>query len=82
MGVFPTAFSIIVSFLSAITILGTPSEVYMSGTMFLYQGMRKVLYHHRLFPFTAAGWSIASMMTALIFMPKFREMNFASIYEV
>ncbi|CAF1168046.1 unnamed protein product, partial [Rotaria sordida] len=38
----------------------------MSGTMFCYQ---------------AAAWSIASMVTALIFMPKFREMNFTSIYE-
>ncbi|UJR17232.1 hypothetical protein I4U23_004127 [Adineta vaga] len=66
MHVFPTALSIMVSFLSAITILGTPSEVYMSGTMFWYQ---------------AAAWSIASMMTAFIFMPKFREMKFTSIYE-
>ncbi|CAF3681255.1 unnamed protein product [Adineta steineri] len=66
MRVFPTALSIMVSFLSAITILGTPSEVYMSGTMFWYQ---------------AAAWSIASMVTAFIFMPKFREMNFTSIYE-
>ncbi|CAF1276918.1 unnamed protein product [Adineta steineri] len=64
MRVFPTALSIMVSFLSAITILGTPSEVYMSGTMFWYQ---------------AAAWSIASMVTAFIFMPKFREMNFTSL---
>jgi hypothetical protein len=27
-----------VSFLSAITILGTPSEIYLYGTMFCYQG--------------------------------------------
>ncbi|CAF1372852.1 unnamed protein product [Rotaria sordida] len=66
MHVFPTALSIMVSFVSAITLLGTPSEVYMSGTMFLYQ---------------AASWSIASMVTALIFVPKFREMNLTSIYE-
>ena len=38
MHAFPTALSITVSFLSAITLLGTPSEVYMSGTMFWYQG--------------------------------------------
>ena len=38
MGVFPTAMSIMVSFISAITLLGTPTEVYMSGTMFMYSG--------------------------------------------
>jgi Na+/proline symporter len=36
--VFPTALSIMVSFLSAITLLGTPSEVYLFGTMYCYQG--------------------------------------------
>ena len=38
MGVFPTAMSITVSFMSAITLLGTPVEVYMTGTMFAYSG--------------------------------------------
>ncbi|CAF0743505.1 unnamed protein product [Didymodactylos carnosus] len=59
--VIPTALSICVSFLSAITLLGTPSEVYLYGTMYVYQ---------------------ASLATATIFMPKFREMNFTSAYEV
>ncbi|CAF3574624.1 unnamed protein product [Rotaria sp. Silwood1] len=66
MGVFPTALSIMVSFLSAITLLGTPSEIYMYGTMYCYQ---------------AVSWAIASTVTALVFMPKFREMNFTSAYE-
>ncbi|CAF4916343.1 unnamed protein product, partial [Rotaria magnacalcarata] len=66
MGVFPTALSIMVSFLSAITLLGTPSEVYMYGTMYLYQ---------------AISWIIASTLTALVFMPKFRELNCTSAYE-
>ena len=38
MSVFPTAMSIMVTFVSAITLLGTPSEVYASGTMFMYSG--------------------------------------------
>ncbi|CAF1663663.1 unnamed protein product, partial [Adineta ricciae] len=66
MHVLPTALSIMVSFLSAITILGVPSEIYMSGTMFLYQ---------------AAAYCIASVITAVVFVPKFREMKFTSIYE-
>jgi sodium-coupled monocarboxylate transporter 8/12 len=41
MQVFPTALSITVSFLSANTILGTPSEIYMYGTMYCYQGMKQ-----------------------------------------
>ncbi|CAF3427508.1 unnamed protein product [Rotaria socialis] len=66
MGVIPTALSIMVSFLSAITLLGTPSEVYLFGTMYCYQ---------------AISWTIASTITALVFMPKFREMNYTSAYE-
>ncbi|CAF2576719.1 unnamed protein product [Rotaria sp. Silwood2] len=66
MAVLPTALSIMVSFLSAITLLGTPSEVYLFGTMYVYQ---------------AISWTIASTVTALVFMPKFREMNFTSAYE-
>jgi hypothetical protein len=30
----------------------------------------------------AISWAIASTITALVFMPKFREMNFTSAYEV
>ncbi|UJR32988.1 hypothetical protein I4U23_020450 [Adineta vaga] len=66
MGVFPTALSIMVSFLSAITLLGTPSEVYLFGTMYCYQ---------------AISWTFASTITALVFMPKFREINCTSTYE-
>ncbi|CAF4117390.1 unnamed protein product, partial [Rotaria sp. Silwood1] len=29
----------------------------------------------------ALSWAIASTVTALVFMPKFREMNFTSAYE-
>ena len=45
MGVFPTAMSVMVSFLSAITLLGAPSEVYASGTMFMYSGEHAKLAH-------------------------------------
>jgi hypothetical protein len=42
MQMFPTALSIAVSFLSAVTLLGTPSEIYLFGTMFGYQGKSNV----------------------------------------
>jgi len=45
--VWPTALSIMVSFLSAITLLGTPSEVYMFGTMYLYQGERLIDFEEK-----------------------------------
>ncbi|CAF5195833.1 unnamed protein product, partial [Rotaria magnacalcarata] len=60
MGALPTGLSILVSFLSAVTLLGTPSEVYMFGTMYFYEGIALM---------------IASLVTALVFMPKFREMQ-------
>ncbi|CAF1041009.1 unnamed protein product [Rotaria sordida] len=66
MSAFPTALSIMVSFLSAVTLLGTPSEIYIYGTMYCYQGI---------------SWIIASIVTALVFAPKFREMKFISVYE-
>ncbi|CAF4417545.1 unnamed protein product, partial [Adineta steineri] len=34
MGVFPTAMSLLASFMSAITILGTPAEIYIYGTQY------------------------------------------------
>jgi len=56
-----------VSFLSAITLLGTPIEIYTYGTMYVYLGI---------------SWIIASTITAFVFMPKFRQMNFTSAYQV
>ncbi|CAF1339313.1 unnamed protein product [Rotaria sordida] len=67
MGVFPAALSITASFLSANTMLGTPSEIYTYGTMYCYH---------------AVSWTIAVTITALVFMPKFREMNCTSAYEL
>ncbi|CAF1234481.1 unnamed protein product [Rotaria sp. Silwood1] len=66
MGIFPTALSILVSFVSAIGLLGVPTEIYVYGTMYGYQVISGIL---------------ASTITALIFMPKFRKMKFTSIYE-
>ncbi|CAF1498513.1 unnamed protein product, partial [Rotaria sordida] len=66
MAMFPTALSSMVSFLSAITLIGTPSEIYISGTMYTY---------------IAISWILSAMIAAHVFMPKFREMKFTSAYE-
>lgn len=75
-----------VSFLSAITLLGTPSEVYVFGTMYMYQGENvsrtislRISFSSSI---SAVSWTVASTITALVFMPKFREMNFTSAYQV
>jgi len=36
MSPYPVAFSLCVSFLSAVTVLGTPAEVYIYGTMYIW----------------------------------------------
>lgn len=41
-----------------------------------------VLLYKNNYSFLAISWTIASTITALVFMPKFREMNFTSAYEV
>ncbi|CAF0966719.1 unnamed protein product [Rotaria sordida] len=66
MGVIPTALSLTVSFLSAITLLGTPSEMYMYGTMYLYRGV---------------SWALGCVISAIVFMPRFRQLGLTSIYE-
>jgi Na+/proline symporter len=43
MGVLPASLSLLASFMSGITILGNPSEVYLYGTMFWWSG--KILSH-------------------------------------
>jgi hypothetical protein len=74
-----------VSFLSAITLLGTPSAIYLFGTMYFYQGKkshRLSLFGRREDIIVGISVVIASIVAALVFMPKFREMNFTSTYEV
>ena len=55
--VFPTAMSLLASFMSGITILGNPSEVYNYGTMFWWSGTfsfnnfiyKKISISHKLY---------------------------------
>ncbi|KAK6185236.1 hypothetical protein SNE40_007511 [Patella caerulea] len=66
MGVVPVAISILVSFMSAILILGTPAEMYVEGTQFY---MRVI-------------GSSGALFAALIFVPLFFPLKVTSSYEV
>ncbi|XP_078257581.1 sodium-coupled monocarboxylate transporter 1-like [Rhinoraja longicauda] len=63
---YPIALSLASSFLSAITVIGNPAEVYSFGIMFL------------MFGFT---WFITMIATSLIYIPLFYRLNIISIYE-
>lgn len=66
MSVIPVAFSLMASFMSAVTLLGVPSENYFYGTQFL---MINVAY--------IFGTPIA----AFVFLPVFYKMQVVSVYE-
>ncbi|XP_072419542.1 sodium-coupled monocarboxylate transporter 1-like [Chiloscyllium punctatum] len=62
----PVALSLASSFMSAITVIGTPAEVYQFGAMFL------------IFCFT---YAIVITITAELFLPIFYRLNITSAYE-
>ena len=63
----PVAISLLASFMSAITILGVPAEIYTFGTEYWFIVLSYVL----LFP-----------ITAHVFVPVFHGLNITSAYEV
>src|SRR6185437_6914626 len=67
MGVFPVAISVLASFLSAITLLGLPAEIYTFGTIYYAQIFS--------YPFIMA-------FTSYIFIPVFYELELTSSFEV
>nr|XP_002130613.2 sodium-coupled monocarboxylate transporter 2-like [Ciona intestinalis] len=66
MSPFPVAFSLSVSFMSAVTVLGTPVEVYRFGTMYAW---------------LMIGMLIALTVTAEVFIPVFYNMGLTTVYE-
>ncbi|XP_013920211.1 PREDICTED: sodium-coupled monocarboxylate transporter 1 [Thamnophis sirtalis] len=66
MSAFPVALSLTASFMSAVTILGTPAEIYRFGCMF------------SLF---AISYAFVALITAEIFMPVFYRLKITSTYE-
>ncbi|KAI8518028.1 Sodium-coupled monocarboxylate transporter 1 [Branchiostoma belcheri] len=67
MSIVPVTMSLLASFISAITVLGTPAEVYNNGTMF--------------WNFAVAD-SLAMVVVARLFVPTFYNMGLTSTYEL
>lgn len=63
----PVAFSLATSYMSALTVLGTPAEVYRFGSVFL------------LFAFS---YAIMVVISAEVFLPVFYRLGLTSVYEV
>jgi sodium-coupled monocarboxylate transporter 8/12 len=59
--------SLLAGFMSGITILGNPSEVYNYGTMFWWSGI---------------AYTLVTVATANIFIPLFLSLQVTSAYEV
>lgn len=67
MSVLPVSLSLLSSFVSAITILGTPSEIYVFGTMYVWFG---------------ATYMTSLVFAAHLYIPVFYRLGVTSAYEV
>ena len=66
MGTFPVMLSLVASFMSAITLLGTPAEMYVSGTQYLWLVVS--------YPFVMEA-------TVSIFLPVYDKLDITTSYE-
>ena len=66
MSTFPMTLSLVASFMSAITLLGTPAEMYVSGTQYAVLAL--------CYPFVMAA-------TAYIFLPVYTSLDITTSYE-
>jgi len=67
MPVWPVAFSLMASFMSAVTLLGISNENYMHGTMFVLINL---------------GYGLGTPIATYLFLPVFYNMRVTSAYEV
>lgn len=67
MGVFPMTMSLVASFMSAITLLGTPAEVYQNGTQYCL---------------LVLSYPLVMAATAYFYMPVFYKLGVSTSYEV
>ncbi|ESO05335.1 hypothetical protein HELRODRAFT_77866 [Helobdella robusta] len=66
MGILPVALSLLASFMSAITLLGTPSEIVVFGTQYMM---------------LAFAYCLVIPIAAHVFVPVFYKLNLTSVYE-
>ena len=67
LSVFPVALSLLSSFISAITLLGTPAEVYKHSSMYWL---------------ISVGFIISATLSAHVFIPVFYNLGITSVFEV
>ena len=67
MGIVPVAISILVSFISAILIIGTPAEMYTAGTLFML---------------CIFGIVLSNILAAVLFVPLLYPLQLTSSFEV
>jgi solute carrier family 5 (sodium-coupled monocarboxylate transporter), member 8/12 len=67
MSPFPVSVSLMASFLSAITLLGVPQEMYMYGTQFVFINI---------------SYAMCTPIAAFVFLPVFYDLRLTSVYEV
>lgn len=67
MSVVPVAFSLMASFMSAITLLGVPSENYFFGTQYVL---------------ISVAYIVGTPIVAYLFLPVFYDLQVISVYEV
>lgn len=67
MSVFPIALSLVASFVSGITLLGLPTEVYSYGIQYIY---------------VMIGIILMGVVMSVFYLPVFRLLNITSTYEV
>ncbi|KAL6447758.1 hypothetical protein ACFW04_000123 [Cataglyphis niger] len=66
MKTFPVSLSLIASFISGISLLGTPTEVYVHGTSYLFIGCAVIF---------------VGLVMSIVFLPVFHELKLTSTYE-
>lgn len=67
MHVVPVAMSMMITYVSAMSVLGLPGEIYMFNTMFMWN---------------TVGYGIGALISSQMFVPLFFKLELTSIYEV